>query len=93
MLLALGIASGVIFRFGASSFTFFYDHWIGFVTASFVMSFTQACYCYATSFLDGNVTALGGNTGNVLYDVGCFATSSTCITHTNDVYSGSSDVN
>jgi delta14-sterol reductase len=69
MLLTLGITTGVIFKYGASSFTFFYHHWAGFITASLTMAFTQACYCYATSFIDGKVTALGGNTGNPLYDV------------------------
>lgn len=30
----------------------------------------QATYCYATSFIPGTMLAAGGNTGNVLYDVG-----------------------
>jgi Delta14-sterol reductase len=66
--MALGIAGGIIFRFGASAFTFLYDHWVGFITASLAMSLAQACYVYALSFAGGKMLALGGNSGNVLYD-------------------------
>lgn len=34
-----------------------------------VMPYVQATYCYATSFVPGKMLAVGGNTGNVLYDV------------------------
>lgn len=68
-LLALGVTAGVILRFGPESFTFLYDKWIGFVTASLVMSVVQSVYCYAASFYGGKLLALGGNSGNFIYDV------------------------
>lgn len=68
-LLALGLTSGYIWRFGPESFTFLYDKFIGFVTASLLMSVVQAAGCYAASFRQGALLALGGNSGNVIYDV------------------------
>nr|QMU26480.1 delta 14-sterol reductase [Agaricus subrufescens] len=67
-LLALGIASGIIFNFGPQSFTILYDKWVGFLTASLLMSAVQALYCYALSFRSGTLLALGGNSGNPIYD-------------------------
>jgi hypothetical protein len=68
-LLALGITSGVILRFGPESFTFVYYKWVGLVTAAIFMSFLQATYCYLSSFKQGRLLALGGNSGNLIYDV------------------------
>jgi Delta14-sterol reductase len=68
-LLAMGIVSGVILRFGPESFTFIYDHWLGLVTASILFSFLQAAFCYTSSFRPGRLLALGGNSGNHIYDV------------------------
>lgn len=68
-LLTLGITFGLIFRFGPQSFTFIHDRWLGFVTASFIMSVVQSLYCYGTSFGSGKLLALGGNSGNPIYDV------------------------
>ena len=68
-LLAMGVAVGTILRFGPESFTFIYDKWIGFVTASFIMSVVQSVYCYASSFFGDKLLALGGNSGNFIYDV------------------------
>jgi hypothetical protein len=68
-LLALGVTAGVILRFGPESFTFLYDKWVGFVTASLAMSVVQSIYCYASSFYGGKLLALGGNSGNFIYDV------------------------
>ncbi|KAF9533733.1 ERG4/ERG24 ergosterol biosynthesis protein [Crepidotus variabilis] len=67
-LLALGITSGIILRYGPESFAFIYDKWIGLLTAALLMSFVQAAYCYASSFRQGALLALGGNSGNFLYD-------------------------
>jgi delta14-sterol reductase len=71
-LLALGVTSGFILRFGPESFTFIYSKWVGFVSAALVMSFLQAIYCYVTSFKHGKLLALGGNSGNFIYDVRFF---------------------
>lgn len=65
----MGITAGVILRFGPESFTFLYDKWIGFVTASLIMSIAQSVYCYAFSFYGDKLLALGGNSGNFIYDV------------------------
>jgi delta14-sterol reductase len=71
MLLALSLTAGWIFSFGPSSFTFIYDHWVGFCTAAILNAVIQANYCYFTSMLneDSRVLALGGNSGNPIYDV------------------------
>lgn len=68
-LFALGLTFGGIWTFGPESFTFFYEKWVGFVTAALFMSALQALACYAFSFRSGAILALGGNTGNPIYDV------------------------
>jgi hypothetical protein len=67
-LLALGLTTGLIYRNGAESFTFFYEKFVGFITASIIMSVVQAVACYASSFRPGALLALGGNSGNFIYD-------------------------
>lgn len=68
-LLTLGLTSGYIFANGPAGFTFIYEKWIGFVTASVLMAVVQGLYCYVTSYGEGKLLALGGNTGNFIYDV------------------------
>jgi len=88
-LLALGLAVGVIANFGPSSFTYIYDHWVGLVTAALTNAVVQAFIWYAWSFRPGHLLALGGNTGNHLYDV-CQSIYSSCIsTELKTLYSGS----
>ncbi|KAL0954525.1 hypothetical protein HGRIS_003492 [Hohenbuehelia grisea] len=65
---ALCIAIAVIAIRGPESFTFFYDHWIGIITATIFMSVLQSLACYLHSFLPSKLLALGGNTGNPIYD-------------------------
>ncbi|EGN94675.1 hypothetical protein SERLA73DRAFT_187724 [Serpula lacrymans var. lacrymans S7.3] len=67
-LLALGLAVGYIYRNGPQSFTFLYEKWVGFVTASLVMSVAQGLAVYVGSFRKGALLALGGNSGNFIYD-------------------------
>ncbi|KAI0917000.1 hypothetical protein AcW1_007690 [Taiwanofungus camphoratus] len=67
-LLTLGLTSGYIWRYGAQSFTFIYEKWVGLVTASILMSVVQGFACYAASFREGALLALGGNTGSFIYD-------------------------
>ncbi|THV07352.1 ERG4/ERG24 ergosterol biosynthesis protein [Dendrothele bispora CBS 962.96] len=67
-LLALGLVTGWIYRFGPESFTFLYEKWVGFVTASVLMSVVQAVFVYVMSFQEGRLLALGGNSGNFIYD-------------------------
>ena len=72
-LLALGAACGTILRNGPQAFTFLYDKWVGLASAALLMSVVQAVYVYAASFRSGKLLALGGNSGNFIYDVGrCF---------------------
>ena len=59
----------MILRFGPESFTFIYDKWVGLITAALIMSFVQAVYVYVASFSEGKLLALGGNSGNIIYDV------------------------
>ncbi|KAI0731964.1 ERG4/ERG24 ergosterol biosynthesis protein [Fomitopsis betulina] len=67
-LLALGLTVGWIWQNGLASFTFIYDKWVGLMTASIVMSVVQGLVCYAVSFRPGALLALGGNSGNPIYD-------------------------
>lgn len=67
-LLALGLTLGAIHHYGPESFTFTYEKWIGFVAASVLMSFAQAMLCYTLSFREGTLHAIGGNSGNFIYD-------------------------
>ena len=68
-LLALGITFGIIYRYGPEAFTFLYERWVGFVTAALLMSIVQGVACYIASFRKGALLALGGNSGNHIYDV------------------------
>jgi hypothetical protein len=88
-LLALGLAVGVIINFGPASFTYIHDHWIGLVTAALINSVVQAFIWYAWSFRPGHLLALGGNTGNHLYDVCRSVHSRYMTTGLKTVYSGS----
>jgi delta14-sterol reductase len=67
-LLAMGLVSGYIIRFGPESFTFIYEKFPGFITAALVNSVAQALFVYAMSFKDNELLALGGNSGNFIYD-------------------------
>ena len=61
-LLTLGLVFGLIFRFGPESFTFIYERYVGFLTASLILSIFQALCCYFASFWGNKLLALGGNT-------------------------------
>ena len=65
----MGCTAGYIWRFGPESFTFIYERFVGFTTAAFLMSVVQALYVYIASFQPGKLLALGGNSGNLIYDV------------------------
>jgi hypothetical protein len=68
-LLALGLTLGVINSYGPQSFTFFHEKFVGFITASMIVSVLQAVACYAASFRPDALLALNGNSGNPIYDV------------------------
>ncbi|RDX53386.1 ERG4/ERG24 ergosterol biosynthesis protein [Lentinus brumalis] len=67
-LLTFGVVAGVIYRYGPEPLTFIYDHWLGLVTASILMAVVQGLGCYLASFRKGALLALGGNSGNPIYD-------------------------
>lgn len=67
-LLALSVVTVVIIHFGPDSFTFLYTRYLGFMTASVIMSAVQAVGVYAMSYRKDALLALGGNTGSVMYD-------------------------
>ncbi|KAL4402652.1 Erg24, C-14 sterol reductase [Malassezia pachydermatis] len=66
--MALGIVCTYISLKGPKSFTFLYDHWPGFLSAALVNSIVQAIYVYVASFVGDKLLALGGNSGNILFD-------------------------
>jgi Delta14-sterol reductase len=69
-LLAMGAVVGVIVRKGEGFFAdWVYEKWIGLLTASVVMATLQCIYVYAASFGGQKLLALGGNSGNFIYDV------------------------
>ena len=68
-LLAIGLTAGHIYSSGPASFTFIYEKFVGLITAATIMAVLQATYCYASSFREGKLLALGGNSGNFIYDV------------------------
>ena len=68
-LVAIGLALSYIYTYGPEGFTFFYKKWVGFITASLLMSIIQSVYCYLSSFYGEKLLTLGGNTGNIIYDV------------------------
>lgn len=69
LLLTFGITTGIIWTYGIQPLTFIYDNWVGLITASILMSIVQGVACYAASFRKGALLALGGNSGNAIYDV------------------------
>ena len=66
------VISHILFAVGYYYFklpvSFVYDHYLAFAMVSTVFSFALAVYLYSKSFAPGAVLALGGNSGNVLYD-------------------------
>ncbi|KAI8147973.1 ergosterol biosynthesis ERG4/ERG24 [Fennellomyces sp. T-0311] len=59
----------LLFRWGSlEPLLFVYDHWIGLVVASIIFSYLISLYVYIKSFKPDALLALGGNTGNPIYD-------------------------
>lgn len=68
-LLCTVFLTGVVFAtWGYAPFLYVTDHYFELITASLIMSITQAFYCYASSFQPGRILALGGNSGHAIYD-------------------------
>ncbi|KAI9288826.1 ERG4/ERG24 ergosterol biosynthesis protein [Umbelopsis sp. AD052] len=45
-----------------------YEHWVGINVASILFAFAASFWAYSNSFEPGALLALGGNTGNMIYD-------------------------
>ncbi len=69
MLLTLFIIGCTILIKGHEPLLFISDHFIGLITCSVIVSFLIAFYVYLVSFQEGKLLALGGNSGNIIYDV------------------------
>ncbi|RKP08981.1 ergosterol biosynthesis ERG4/ERG24 family-domain-containing protein [Thamnocephalis sphaerospora] len=67
VLTALGCAAGLYFA-GPEPFVFVYDHILHVITAGIIIASVLSVYLYTASFLPGKLLALGGNSGNPLYD-------------------------
>ncbi|KAK9768163.1 erg24, C-14 sterol reductase [Basidiobolus ranarum] len=57
-----------LFIYGPEPFVFVSEHFLSLITAAVIVATTQAFYLYLSSFGEGKLLALGGNSGNVLYD-------------------------
>ncbi|KAI8070860.1 ergosterol biosynthesis ERG4/ERG24 [Gongronella butleri] len=53
---------------GLKPLLFVYDHWVGLAVSSILFSYMISLYVYLKSFQKDALLALGGNTGNPLYD-------------------------
>lgn len=57
---------------GLKPLEYVYDHYTGLAFASIIFSYAVSLFVYIGSFKPGKLLALGGNTGNPIYDVsGC----------------------
>lgn len=65
---SIGAVCTYIIIKNAKAFTILYDHWPGLLSASVVNAVVQACYVYAASFWGPKLLALGGNSGNPIFD-------------------------
>ena len=68
--LTLGLVAGLLTQPGGiERFTWVYDHWVPLISACLAWAFITACWVYTWSFFSGELLALGGNSGNFIYDV------------------------
>ncbi|CAI2167658.1 15639_t:CDS:2 [Funneliformis geosporum] len=72
MLLTLFIIGCTILIKGHEPLLFIFDHFIGLMSCSIIVSFLVSLYVYLVSFQEGKLLALGGNSGNIIYDVSSF---------------------
>lgn len=67
--MTFGLAVGVLLQpNGIYAITYLYDHWVPLVSAALAMSIVQALFVYVNSYFSGELLALGGNSGNFIYD-------------------------
>ncbi|KAI9263194.1 ergosterol biosynthesis ERG4/ERG24 [Phascolomyces articulosus] len=59
----------LLYQYGSyEPLLFVYDHWVGIVVASILFSYLISLFVYLRSFKPDALLALGGNSGNALYD-------------------------
>ncbi|WWC93994.1 hypothetical protein V866_000832 [Kwoniella sp. B9012] len=69
LILTLGLSVGILLNPGGIElFTWLYDHWVPLVSSSLAMATFQALWVYGYSYYNGELLALGGNSGNFIYD-------------------------
>ncbi|ORX86396.1 ERG4/ERG24 ergosterol biosynthesis protein [Basidiobolus meristosporus CBS 931.73] len=68
LLVTLSLVILTLFVYGPAPFVFISDHFLSLTTAGVIISTTQAFYLYLSSFVGDKLLALGGNSGNVVYD-------------------------
>lgn len=78
MLLTLGLVGGTVYTNGPQSFTFIYEHILGFITATALFSYLQAGLLYYLSFRGEKLLALAGNSGYFIHDVSSWQLTSGC---------------
>lgn len=74
LFLTLGLACGLLLQpKGPELFSYLYDHWVPLVSATIAFAMFQSTWVWAWSFFSGELLAIGGRTGNPIYDVspGC----------------------
>jgi len=70
MTLALGLTCGFCLQQGGiETFSWIFDNWVPLLSASLAMSGVQATWVWGYSFFSRELLALGGNSGNIVYDV------------------------
>ncbi|KAJ1676172.1 erg24, C-14 sterol reductase, partial [Spiromyces aspiralis] len=69
LIVTVGLGFYVAWRYGSEPFIWVADHYIQFVFASWAFATGLAVFVYLYSFRSADVMlALGGNSGNVIYD-------------------------
>ncbi|CAG8780254.1 17976_t:CDS:2, partial [Dentiscutata erythropus] len=68
MILTLFIIISILNTKGHEPLLFIDDHFIGLITSSIIVAFILSLYVYLASFQEGKLLALGGNSGNIIYD-------------------------
>jgi hypothetical protein len=64
---------------GVKPLEFVYDHYVGLAFASIIFSYIISFAVYFSSFKRGKLLALGGNTGNAIYDVNIIHVKCLCL--------------
>lgn len=72
MMLTLAIIGGYTAVKGIDALLYIPHHFPQLISAALAMSFFQACFVYAQSYVGEQMLAVGGNSSNPLYNVSGF---------------------